>query len=304
MGPGASDANLGCGSPEPLAAVVGKRRPPALHVMSWNIRRRMQYLFQREADQWGVRAPRLRALLEAEQPALLGVQEALADQVDFLIESLGGTYRAIGHGRDRRRADEQCPIIYDAQRLELLSWEQKALSNHPAQPGSLSWGNLVPRVLIEALFQDRGTGQRLQMINTHFDHLSAHSRLRSAQVIARLVRRREHPTVVTGDLNARPGSAPLAQLLSENTLLDALDAAPRPVATQWGTFAAYRAPTSRRPRVDWILVSPDLLVRSAGINGRQYGGGWGSDHLPVQAVIEVPMAGLPHPHPEPGQHQA
>lgn len=53
MGPGVSDANLGCGSSGPLAAVVGKRRPPALHVMSWNIRRRMQYLFQREADQWG-----------------------------------------------------------------------------------------------------------------------------------------------------------------------------------------------------------------------------------------------------------
>lgn len=281
------DAKFIGGTSLPGGAFIGKTDSPRLHVMSWNIRRRAWYPFQRDADQWSVRAPRLRALLQAERPALMGMQEALADQVDFVRESLGSGYRSVGYGRGDRRQGERCPILYDDSRLELLSWEQSALSDQPTEPGSRSWGNLVPRILVTTAFRDRKTSKRLQLINTHFDHLSARSRLRSAHALAGVVAASEYPTIVTGDLNAGPGSAPLKSLLADDALVDAVNAAQVRLGQAWGTVSAYRAPQLDRPRLDWILVSPDLQVRTAGINGSRYGGGWGSDHLPVQAVIEV-----------------
>ena len=110
-----------------------------IHVMSWNIRRRTRYALGRTADRWDVRAPRIKSLLQSERPSLLGLQEALPSQVDFVLSALGSAYRSVGYGRSRRGRGERCPIIFDAQRLELLCWEQRALSARPDRPGSISW---------------------------------------------------------------------------------------------------------------------------------------------------------------------
>jgi endonuclease/exonuclease/phosphatase family metal-dependent hydrolase len=55
-----------------------------------------------------------------------------------------------------------------------------------------------------------------------------------------------------------------------------------------GTFAHYRPPRPARPRIDWIVVTPDVRVERAAINTFRHRGVWPSDHLPVQAVVSVP----------------
>lgn len=271
--------------------LVGKTKAPELHVMSWNIRRRVRHLSPKTPDRWHVRAPRVRALLQAEQPAIMGVQEALPDQTSFIQEALGPMYRSVGHGRGPRQGGESCPMFYDNSQLELLSWEQRSLSDQPSQPGSVSWGNIVPRIVVVATYRERATNNTFQAINTHFDHLSSRARRESARAIARLVSANNLPTVVMGDLNAGTGSPPLLELLSGHALVDVWEAAESLISPQWGTFASYRTPRLGARRIDWILVSPDYGIRCAGINGWQYGGGWGSDHLPVQAVLRMPSQG-------------
>lgn len=98
--------------------------------MSWNVRRRLRRPSPRAADRWENRAPRVRQLLRTERPTLLGAQEALTDQAEFLRESLGPEYRMLGRGRGAGGRGEGCPILYDAARLELLDWDQAALSAH------------------------------------------------------------------------------------------------------------------------------------------------------------------------------
>ncbi len=274
--------------PPATGPLLGAAAPPALHVMSWNIRRRVSHLLPRAADRWDVRAPRLRALLEAERPTLLGVQEALADQAQFVRASLGAGYQFVGQGRGARGNGEGCPLFYDEQRLELLAWNQTALSDQPTRPGSTSWGNVIPRIAVSATFRDRSTDKHFQAINTHFDHLSGRSRVLSALAVRRMAATSSVPTVVTGDLNAGGGSPPLLRLLSDRQLVDAWDAAHSHASERWGTFADYRMPRPQGRRIDWILVSPDCRIVRAAINAQRYARGWASDHLPVQALLLLP----------------
>nr|WP_254050431.1 hypothetical protein [Dietzia sp. WMMA184] len=43
----------------------------------------------------------------------------------------------------------------------------------------MSWGNLIPRVMVEVHLRDRVTGHDLLVVNTHLDPLSGRSRLRA-----------------------------------------------------------------------------------------------------------------------------
>ncbi|MGO7983731.1 hypothetical protein ACC691_38465, partial [Rhizobium johnstonii] len=80
------------------------------------------------------------------------MQEALADQRAFVGESLGIDYASVGHGRNANGNGESCLIFYDKRRLQLTDWSQQALSATPDKPGSRTWGNHVPRVVVSAAF--------------------------------------------------------------------------------------------------------------------------------------------------------
>lgn len=264
-------------------AVIGPVGAPEIHIMSWNVRRRIPDLLTRPADRWSRRALGVSALLAAELPTVLCAQEVLPEQRGALHAGLGSGYRCIGDGRAAGGGGEACPIVYDADRLELAEWEQSALSDTPRRPGSTSWGNLFPRILVRAVFEDRATSRRLQVINTHLDPFSPASRLKSAAAVGDLVLACDSPTVVTGDLNAGAASGALRELRRAG-LADSWTTARHRVTREWGTFGGYRAPR-QGARIDWILTTACLQVTTAAINPSRHAGGWPSDHLPVQAVL-------------------
>ncbi|MDQ7879722.1 endonuclease/exonuclease/phosphatase family protein [Microbacterium sp. QXD-8] len=267
--------------------LVGPVEPPALHIMTFNIRRRMNGVTWRRADRWRHRATAVRALLQRERPTFVGVQEAMPDQADAVLAALGSAYRFVGRGHGRRGSGEGCPIFFDAERLELLDWDQTALSDHPREAGSRSWGNLIPRIAVTARFRDRRTGSAFTVLNTHLDPFSPRSRVRSVDALRTLVGR--GPGILTGDLNAGEGSRTLRALLDDGGLQDAWTAAARRLTAPVGTFAGYRRPRPSRARIDWIVVTPEVKVASAGINTFRHAGVWPSDHLPVQAVMTIPV---------------
>lgn len=259
--------------------------------MSWNIRRRVPGPLTRSVDRWERRAPRIQAVLEEQSPAILGIQEALPDQVDFLHTVLGPAYGFVGQGRGRGNTGEASPIFYHTDALELISWEQQALSETPGKPGSVSWGNIFPRALVTAIFLSKQTAKRFLVINTHLDHLSRHSRVRSAQVIRQVIRDSGLPVIVTGDFNASQNSRTRSAFTRDDLLRDTWYTATHRCTQEWGTFHNYRKPKSSGRRLDWILATTDWQVHRAGINQRQYDGGWASDHLAVHALMIPPGSG-------------
>ncbi len=268
-------------------ALIGPVEPPDLQVMTFNIRRPVSHMNRRSPDRWSRRKSLVKRLLDSERPALLGMQEAMPDQVEFVAAALGNGYRWIGYGRKSDRSGEHCPIFYDAGRLELLDWDQQALSDTPGKPGSMTWGNWVPRVLVRATFTDKATGKEFVGVYTHLDHLSPKSRLRSAKAIKQLVSAAERPAVVMGDFNSDAGSKPHRELTGDGTLHDSWIVARERVTEPWGTFPNYRRPQREKKRIDWILTSPGIGVGKTGINITRYADAWPSDHTPVQAVVTI-----------------
>jgi endonuclease/exonuclease/phosphatase family metal-dependent hydrolase len=271
------------------AALIGPVAAPDLHVMTYNIRRRVARNRPGSPDRWTTRKKLVGRLLATEQPTLLGVQEALADQVEFLSDSLGTRYRCIGLGRDPSGRGERCPIYYDSERLELRDWKQLALSATPDVHGSRSWGNLTRRVLVTAEFTDTATGARLVAFNTHLDHISWRSRLHSARLIVGLASaasdRADGAVVVMGDFNADERSAVYRALTAGGTLHDTWEVAGEQLTPQWGTFSNYRRRRPGGKRIDLILVGKGVDVTRTGINAARFEGRAASDHEPVQAVL-------------------
>ena len=264
--------------------LVGPRPAPDLHVMTFNIRRRMAHFGNRNPDLWSRRAPAMRRLLKIERPAILGVQEGMPDQTEYLAASLPG-YKWVGQGRDADRGGERVPLFYDSRRLHLESWNQLWLSDTPDEPGSKSWGNRIPRIAVNALLTDLETGLLLRVINTHLDHKSQVSRVQAARMLGELVAASAEPTILTGDFNTAVHTEPFRELT--RTLDDTWDVAAKRLTGEWGTFPNYRAPKLDRKRIDWILASPGISVSQAAVNSHRPGGRAPSDHLPVSAVIRV-----------------
>jgi endonuclease/exonuclease/phosphatase family metal-dependent hydrolase len=274
------------------AAVLGPAALPALHVMTWNVRRLLPSTRPGSPDRWERRRGALRAVLERERPTVLGVQEALIDQVEWIAASLGAEW--VGRGRDADGGGEHCALFYDPARLRLERWEQHALSRTPGVPGSRSWGGLWPRVFVVAEFTDIAVWRRFRVVNTHLDPLSARSRRRSAELLGGLVGEAGRaapvpvdpplPTLLLGDFNAGTNSLP-HRILAE-ALVDTWDAAASRATPAWRTFSRFRSP---RPgdRIDWVLATPDVVVDVAAVTAARPGGVAPSDHEPVHALVRL-----------------
>ena len=259
-----------------------------LHLATFNVRRPLPHFLSLPADSWDRRRQAMMRMLASEAPAVLATQEVLPSPARDILQSLGTSYTRIGVGRGRGGRGEGCPIFFDTARLELVATRQLALSDTPELPGSRSWGNLVPRIMVVGVFRHRTTGARFAVINTHLDPFSARSRLRGADAVRDEVRRLGFPAVVTGDLNAGVDSATQRALLKDDLLTDAWATADERVTPEFGTYTGYRDPIRGGARIDVILTSPDIAVDRIGIDARREDGIAPSDHLAIHAAIEVP----------------
>ena len=241
--------------------MIGPVSPPDLHVMTFNVRRRLERRVWRTADRWEVRRPALEALLRSERPTLLGVQEARPDQTE-VIAGLG--YRFAGTPEAAEGRGEGCPLFYDAERLELLEWTQEALSDRPERRRIEVVGQpdpADPGVRANAGSRDRrrGCSSSTRTSTT----CPPRSRIRSAEMIRERVAGQALPAIVMGDLNASEHSRPVRELLRRGVLTDAWTAASERLTPQWGTFANYRPPRVGGARIDWIAVTPTVEVRQS-----------------------------------------
>ncbi|MBQ5922086.1 MAG: endonuclease, partial [Alistipes sp.] len=103
-----------------------------LRVMSFNVR----YTGERETDgdnHWDWRRAASINMVREERPAVMGVQEALAPQLQFLDENLP-EYGYVGVGRDDgKSAGEHMAIFYLKEAIELEDWGTFWLSQTPDQ---------------------------------------------------------------------------------------------------------------------------------------------------------------------------
>lgn len=266
-----------------LALTLSACGATPVRVMSFNIR----YGTANDAgNSWPFRHELVLETAARFQPDILGVQEALPFQAQFLAQGLPHmTYFGRGRQADAGQG-EQCGIFYSEERFELLDAGHFWLSATPDVPGTKSWDSSLSRMATWVLLADsRAPSRTLLFVNTHFDHRGAEARWRGASVLkAWLAEQSATHVVVTGDFNCAEGSRPYSVLVSDD-LVDTYRALYPERAENEGTFNGFKG-TKSGARIDWILASPSWTVRAATLDDHSLDGRYPSDHFPVSAVLE------------------
>jgi endonuclease/exonuclease/phosphatase family metal-dependent hydrolase len=264
-----------------------------VRAMTFNIR----YGTARDGDHaWPLRRALAFRAIRDFAPTVLGVQEALRFQLDEIGHELQH-YGEIGVGRDDGvAAGEYSAILYDRRRLEPLDEGTFWLSDTPAVPGSMTWGNRYTRVATWARFRDRTDGSSFYVFNTHWDHASQPARERSAALILERIRTRAapaDPVLLMGDFNAGEDNAAFQALLvaGDGRLFDTFRAL-HPDARATGTYHAFRGDRTG-DKIDAILASPPWQPLAAEIVHLDENGLYPSDHFPVTAIVALPARAPP-----------
>ncbi len=261
-----------CGAAEPV------------RVMSFNIR---YGTAPDEENAWPHRKDFVVQVIKDADPDLLGLQEALREQVDLLSEELSD-YERVGVGREADGSGEYSAILYRRSRFDLSDAGTFWLSETPETAGSKTWGNNLPRICTWVRLLDRTNGRRLLLLNTHWDHESQPARLNSGELMARRLRelaRDEEPAIVTGDFNAAPQNPAFVALLDGGRLRDTFRDI-HPDETNISTFNGF-GQSSHSAKIDAVLVTEDWETQDAAIVRTQFEGRFPSDHFPVTATVAL-----------------
>ncbi|HSP41488.1 MAG TPA: endonuclease/exonuclease/phosphatase family protein [Luteolibacter sp.] len=238
---------------------------------------------------WNRRIPHIVRMIREETPGVLGVQEARHGQAADLWASLPD-YEFFGSAReDGARGGEYTAIFYRRDSFEPDRNDAGTfwLSGTPEIAGSVTWGNEIPRTVTWLRLTDRATQRSFYVFNTHWDHRSQPSRLRSAELLATRISDRDSPddpVVLLGDFNALPHNPAIKALVARAGLTDTLqDLHPEqkeiPTLHLWRGLAMNRA-----INVDHIFIAGGQAeILAAGI--RDHDQPMLSDHFPVTARV-------------------
>ena len=277
-------------SASPFLIAAAPDSPSDIKVMSYNIR----YGTAKDGENhWDKRKDFMAESIKAANPDLLGTQETLGFQHDFLAETLSN-YQVLAAGReDGREKGESTAIYWRKDRFEMVDGGHFWLSETPGEAGSKGWDTSLPRMATWVRLKDKSKEAKpVLWVNTHFDHVGKIARLESAKLIRGRIGMlgKGCSVIVTGDFNSGEGSEPYNALFGlrgneESAVLDSYRAAHPKREPNEGTTTPFRSAAGNGSRIDWIAVSRDWKVIAAEIARPDRDGRTPSDHFPVTAIL-------------------
>jgi endonuclease/exonuclease/phosphatase family metal-dependent hydrolase len=257
---------------------VGAKAPSQIKVISYNIRTAKA---NDGPNSWIYRAPASPMMILDRKPDVFGLQEALAEQAQFMLQCLPG-YKYVGVGRDDgRKGGEIMAIFYNKKTVSMLKWGTWWLSETPKKP-SKGWDAACFRTATWALMKEKGSGNKFIYVNTHLDHKGSVAREKGLGVILDKIAELNKgglPVIVTGDFNMKPGEAPMEKINAamRNTRTTAV------VTDNEGTFTGW-GKTSQI--IDYIFYDGfSSCVRYETVKKPYLERTFISDHFPIEAVL-------------------
>jgi endonuclease/exonuclease/phosphatase family metal-dependent hydrolase len=249
---------------------------------SWEVRRDMQIDMIRKYD-----------------PDIIGTQEGLKEQIDYLMDQLPD-YVVVGEGRKGGDDDEHMAIFYKREKFRLRELQSFQLSKTPEVIGSgpdvnprmVTWVRLAmidiaPEGKTGPYPEDyRGHWENTRefyVFNTHYFNGRKDSLARLNA--SKLIRERandlnrfgawtaERPVFLMGDFNCRPGSKPYKVLVGDKDVYDP---------------DLFRNAFEDLKKIDWILYKGRVNVVKYEDVDYNVDGVYPSDHKPVYAEFELP----------------
>jgi endonuclease/exonuclease/phosphatase family metal-dependent hydrolase len=272
-----------------------------LKVMTFNIR----YGSANDGENhWEKRRDMVCDVLRRHVPDIVGLQEALRFQIDYIRAALP-EYGEIGVAREDGKINgEYSAILYRADRFGVGEAGTFWLSDTPEVPGSNQWGGACVRICTWARLIENSTGKAFYAFNLHLDHVSQPAREKSAVLLAERIRDRRYkePFVVTGDFNVGETSPVVMYLKGDSSLgaragretvnpvvmVDTFRVL-RPSAADVGTFNGFKG-NRQGEKIDYVFAPPAVKVLQAEILYDNVDGRYPSDHFPVMARLFLPAS--------------
>lgn len=260
-----------------------------LKVLTFNIR----YDNPRDsANAWPNRAAFLCRFLKDEEPDLIGMQEVLVRQYEYL-DSVMTDYNSVGVGRsDGAQGGEMNPVFFRKERFDLIRTKTFWLSDTPEVAGTKAWGAGLPRIVTWVELSEKTTSEHFYFFNTHFAHDSDSARIMSSRLLLGKVDSiaSGFPFVITGDLNmliSGKGYEILTGPYESVPLFTDTYAVTekRPVGPAY-TFNGFSDSTSSG-RIDYVFVRNGMKVLDHKTFIRKYHDIYISDHWPVMATVSL-----------------
>ncbi len=220
---------------------------------------------------WSYRKPVALDLIHDYHPDIVGMQEITPTQRQDLDQDLVN-YWSVGIGREPDNKGEQCPV-YLKNGPQAIDHGTFWLSETPNVP-SIGWDARMPRVCTWVKYPG------LTIYNTHLDYAGPEARRKSLALIRRHA---SGSAIIMGDFNDNEGSTALEPVSDFVDAYQSVNPHSTPGAediAENATYHAFQGDNHASPRIDFILVSPDLEVRNAEIV-KSTGPVFPSDHYPV-----------------------
>lgn len=231
---------------------------------------------------WDNRKAHLAAQIAARNPDIFCVQEAYAEQMDYLSEHLP-EYAYYGVGRDDGvREGEHSAIFYKTALFTFVSGHTWWLSETPDVP-SIGWdGEVNKRVCAKAILKCNDGSGEIAVGSLHLDHVARLAQKNGAALVREIflpeVETRQ--CFIAGDYNVTPTSEAFA-VMNQPPFYDARLNADE--STDYDTYHGFRveAPVVRHGPIDHIFYSKGALrPLIAEVLATKRGGQFPSDHFP------------------------
>ena len=266
-----------------LLTITSSIYPQPHTIVSYNIRYDNNWDIE---NSWEIRRSNIIQMLIKYSPSILGIQEGLLTQVQYIDSSLIN-YDYLGVGRDDgKNKGEFCAIYFDTTRYVLLKNSTFWLSETP-DTISVGWDAALERICTYGLFKDRITKKEFWVFNTHFDHMGSIAREKSSRLILKRIKkinRQSLPVILMGDFNSIPNSPPVKEIITE--LSDALQISKEKLHGPRGTFNGFNEDLPIEKRIDYIFTKKLKVLSYRHINDRLDNNRHISDHLPVMIKIK------------------
>lgn len=262
----------------------------SLNIITFNIRYNTSI---DSANSWPFRKDLVAGQIAFHEADLVGVQEALNNQMEDLNQLLKN-YASIGVGRkDGNTNGEYAAIFYNTQRLKMLDNATFWLSETPEKTGATGWDAALPRIVTWGLFEDVETGKKFYVFNTHFDHMGKIARKESAKLLMEKVTEiaKNNPAIITGDFNATLKDEPIKLITDKSNPNHFTDSREINKTTHYGpdwTFNNFIINNPDKKRIDFIFIKNGITVLKHATLAEINNGRFTSDHFPVFSTIVLP----------------
>lgn len=279
-----------------IGQVDSKKNAPekTLKLMTYNLK----FASPTYQPSWKVRRAMQVDMIRKYTPDIIGTQEGLKEQIDYLAEQLP-EYVVVGEGRKGGDDDEHMAIFYKRDKFRLRELQSFALSNTPEVLGSgpevnprmVTWARLalinIPNEGENGRYPEdyRGNWENTQefyVFNTHYFNGSKDSlaRLNASKLILERINALsrfgawtpERPVFLMGDFNCRPGSAPYKVLVGDPNSSDP---------------DLFENSFEDRNKIDWVLYKGAVKVLKYEDVDFNVNGVYPSDHKPVYVEFEL-----------------